>query len=148
MPTPLGEELQITFLGVEPSASIEGRIRERVARLERFAEHIIGLRVTVDVPHQQHRKGTLFSVRLDLRARNEELAVSRVHRHDHAHEDVFTAIRDAFDALTRQLDEHIQRQRDGAKANGRADETAARSLLPDERRQTVGDQRMEREAGR
>lgn len=109
----MDDQLQVTFLGIEPSASIEARIRERARKLERFAHHIIALHVTVDMPHQQHQKGCLYEVRLDLRMRHEELAVSRARRHSHAHEDVFTAIRDAFDAMTRQLEDHLRRRRDG-----------------------------------
>ena len=45
---------------------------------------------------------------------NGELAVSRTHRHDHSHEDVYAAIRDAFDAATRQIESHlITRHYDG-----------------------------------
>jgi ribosomal subunit interface protein len=110
----MDDQLQVTFLGVEHSATLEARVRERARKLERFAQHITALHVTIDVPHQQHHKGSLYEVRIDLRMRNEELAVSRAHRHDHAHEDAFAAIRDAFDAVTRQLEDRLHRQREGA----------------------------------
>ena len=109
------DTLQITFHGLDHSDAIEARIREKAATLDRFAQHMIGLHVTVDAPHGKHHKGTLYSVRLDLRTPNSELAVSRSHRHDHAHEDVYAAIRDAFDALTRQLEDHLRRQRGDVK---------------------------------
>jgi ribosomal subunit interface protein len=109
------DQLQITFHGVDHSDAIENRIREKAARLERFAQHITSLRVTVDAPHQQHTKGTLYSVRIDARLRNDELAVSRAHRYDHSHEDVYTAIRDAFDAIKRQLEDHVRQQQGTVK---------------------------------
>lgn len=110
----MADPVQVTFLGVEPSLAIEARIRDKARKLERFTRHIIALHVTVDMPHQQHHKGCLYEVRIALRMGAEELAVSRGHRHDHAHEDVFIAIRDAFDAMTRQLEDHARRRRDGA----------------------------------
>jgi ribosomal subunit interface protein len=114
-------DVQITFRGLEHSDAVESRIREKVAGLERFADEITGLRVTVDAPHQQHHKGTLYSVRIDVRVPGGELAVSREHRHDHAHEDVYTAIRDAFVAITRQLESHVLRMRGDVKRHADPD---------------------------
>jgi len=107
--------LQITFLGVEHSDAVESRIRSKVAGLEHYGQHIISCRVTVDAPHQQHHKGILYSVCIDLRLQNGEIVVNREHRHDHAHEDVYAAIRDAFDAAGRQLDNHARRVRGDVK---------------------------------
>lgn len=109
------DQLQITFRGVEHSDAVEARIREKAASLEQFAQGIIRLRVTVDAPHQKHHKGKLYSVRIDLHLPHSELAVSRAHRHDHAHEDLYTAIGDAFNAVRRQLEDHLRRQRGSVK---------------------------------
>jgi ribosomal subunit interface protein len=111
------DTLQITFHGLDHSDAIEARIREKAATLERVAQQVIGLRVTVDAPHGRHHKGTLYSVRIDVRMPNGEFAVSRTHRHDHSHEDVYAAIRDAFDAATRQVESHLRRQRDIVRHN-------------------------------
>jgi ribosomal subunit interface protein len=124
------DQLQITFHGIDHSDAIESRIREKVARLERFAQHTTSLRVTVDAPHQQHTKGTLYSVRIDARLRNSELAVSRAHRHDHSHEDVYAAIRDAFDALERQLEDHVRQQRGTVKRHDVPDHGKVIKLFP------------------
>lgn len=109
------EQLQITFRGIGHSDAIEQRIRDKAATLERYAKNITSLHVTVDAPHQQHHKGTLYAVRIDLRTPNSELAVSRTHRHDHSHEDVYAALRDAFKAVARQLEDHQRRQRGSVK---------------------------------
>jgi ribosomal subunit interface protein len=105
------DTLQITFHGLDHSDAVEARIRDKAATLERMAQQVVGMHVTVDAPNARHHKGTLYSVRIDVRLPNGALAVSRTHRHDHSHEDVYAAIRDAFDAATRQVESHIRRQR-------------------------------------
>lgn len=112
------DNLQITFRGVEQSDAIESRIRTKVAWLERFGQTITSCRVAVDAPHQHHHKGTLYSVSIDLHVAGAEIAVSKEHRHDHAHEDVNAAIRDAFDAAARQIEDHARKQRGEVKRHG------------------------------
>lgn len=109
--------LQITFRDIEPSTSIEANIREKALRLERFSDHIIACRVVVEMPHRRHHQGKLYHVRLDLTLPGGELVVSREPTAHHAHEDVYVAIRDAFDAAARQLEDYVRRQRGRTKAH-------------------------------
>ena len=50
-------------------------------------------------------------------AEGEELIVGRAQPLDHAHEDVYVAIRDAFDAAGRQLEDHARRFRAQVKTH-------------------------------
>lgn len=109
--------VQISFRGMDHSDAVESRIRAKVAGLERFARGITSCRVTVEAPHQHHHKGALYCVRIDLRLPNVEIVVNRENHHDHAHEDVYVAIRDAFDAAGRQLEDHVRRQRGDVKSH-------------------------------
>ena len=68
-------------------------------------------RVVVEAPHVHHRKGNLYHVRIDLKVSGKELVATRGHGQDHAHEDVYVAIRDAFNEMQRQLEDHLRRQR-------------------------------------
>lgn len=97
--------LQITFRGVPPSVAIETVIRERVAKLERFAGgRIIACRVFVQEPNRRHQQGDLFSVSIDLTLPGAELAVGNCsHRENQSHENVYVAIRDSFSAMERKL---------------------------------------------
>ncbi len=104
--------LQITFHGLEHSDFIERRIREKAQELERFCEPIIGCHVTVDAPHQRHHKGQVYAVRIDIHLPGQNLFIGRERRHHPAHEDVYVAIRDAFDAAVRQLEDYIRRRRE------------------------------------
>ena len=103
--------MQISFRGMEPSAAVEARVRERAARLERFFERIQSCRVVVEVPHRHHHQGKRYRVRIDLKVPGGELAASREPAERQAHEDVYVAMRDAFDAVQRQLANYVRRQR-------------------------------------
>ena len=51
--------LRITFHKMEPSDSIEYEIRRRAEKLERFSDHIMDCRVSVDPASQHQNKGHL-----------------------------------------------------------------------------------------
>ena len=103
--------LQITFRHMEPSAAVEAKIRERAAELDRYYDRIMSCRVVVESPHRHHHQGALYHVRIDLTVPGGELMVSREPAEHHAYEDVYVALRDAFDAARRQLEDYARRQR-------------------------------------
>jgi ribosome-associated translation inhibitor RaiA len=65
---------------------------------------ITAVRATVEAPHHHHHQGNLFTVKLDVTLPGGEIVVNR----DHA-EDVYVALRDAFQAARRQLIEQAER---------------------------------------
>ena len=108
--------LQITFRDMEPSDAVEANIREKAGKLEQFYDQIMSCRVMVESPHGHHHQGTLYQVRIDLGVPDGELVVTHEHHHkDHAHEDVYVAIRDAFDAMKRQLEDYARKRRGKVK---------------------------------
>jgi ribosomal subunit interface protein len=109
--------LQINFRHMEPSAAVEARIRDEVAKLETFYDRIVGCRVTFESPHQHQRHGRLYLLRIDLTVPGREIVVSREHHDQHSHEDPYVAIRDAFNAMRRQLQDHVRRQQGQTKVH-------------------------------
>lgn len=107
--------LEIAFVDTATSPAAEARIRERVTRLEKHFGSITSCHVFVAAPHQNHRKGNHFEVRIELRVPGAELAISNKPGDIDAHEDVYVAIRDAFDAMERQLEEWKRRVRGEVK---------------------------------
>ena len=104
--------LQISFKDMDPSPAIEARIREKAAQLERFFPHIFRGHVAVSAPHRHHHKGRLYKVTIHLTLPpRHEITIGREGRQDHAHEDMNVAIRDAFDAAVRQVEDHARRIR-------------------------------------
>ena len=102
--------LQVTFRNIGPSEAIEAKIRERAVRLEHHFDRIVGCRVVVEELHQHHRKGNHFQVRVDVTVAGAEIVANREPDAHHAYTDVYTAIRDAFDSIDRQLIEHARRR--------------------------------------
>jgi cold shock CspA family protein len=96
--------LEITFHDLDRSDWSERFIRRQVKRLERYADHIVGCRVTVGQPHRHHRRGRPYSVRVEvsLPPRHVLDAVAEpVGEQNDA--DLRTVIRDAFRAMEKQL---------------------------------------------
>jgi cold shock CspA family protein len=109
------QQVQVTFQDIEPSDSVESLIREKVAKLEEFHGRIISCRVAVSQPRARGRNGHLHKVRIDLTIPGgKEIVVSRDPGVDHSHENVLVAVRDAFDAASRQLDEYVERRNPSA----------------------------------
>jgi ribosomal subunit interface protein len=124
--------LQVTFRDIDPSEAIEARIRERAKRLDRFHERIMGCRVRVEAPRRQGRKGHIYQIRIELTVPGDTLVINRAHAESHAHEDVYVAIRDAFDAAERQLDDHAKRQSGTVKTHATPPHGRVSRLFPDQ----------------
>jgi len=124
--------LQITFRNMEPSEAIEAKIRERSERLDRVYERITSCRVVVEAPHRHHHQGNLVHLRIDLKVPNGELVVNREPDQHHAHEDAYVAVRDAFDAMQRQLEDFARRQRADVKLHEPPALGRVASLFPED----------------
>lgn len=113
--------LQITFHGIDHSDAVEERVREKVAKLEQFYDRITGCRVAIESHHKNtsnlHHKGDAYHIRIDLTVPGSEMVVKR---DSDEHEDVYGALKGAFQAMERQLKEFVARQRGDVKAHARA----------------------------
>jgi cold shock CspA family protein/cytochrome c2 len=103
--------LQITFRNLDRSETVEAKVRERVDELERFYQGITSCRVVVEAPNRRQHHGRLYHVSADLRVPGGEIVVRRDPPEHHAHENIYVAVRDCFDALRRRLEEHVRRDR-------------------------------------
>jgi ribosome-associated translation inhibitor RaiA len=103
--------VRITFRGVPSSPAIESDIREKAAKLGQFYDRITGCHVVVESPHRHHHQGKIFHIQVDLTLPGEEIIINRNPSEHHAHEDIHVAIRDAFDATKRRLQDYIRKRR-------------------------------------
>lgn len=94
-----------------PSEAIENNIRDKAAKLNGFYDKIMGCRVLLEAPHRHHHKGKLYHVRIDLTLPGGEIVINREPSRHASHEDVYVAIRDAFAAARRKLQDFIRHRR-------------------------------------
>ena len=121
--------LQITFRHMDPSPALEARIRQRADELERFFDRVTACRVVVERMNRRHQQGNLFEIRIDLTVPGREIAVGSDRGANHAHEDAHVAVRDAFDAARRALEDHARRRRGEAKVHAVPDHGRVARLL-------------------
>jgi cold shock CspA family protein len=140
-----------------PSEVVEARIHDAAEKLDAFCDEIMACRVLVEIPHQHHRKGKRYHVRIDLRVPGAEFAIKRAPRlitdtrsrfrkapDDVApeesrelskyatHDDIQLSIRDAFDAARRKLQDYARRRRGVLKLHEGAPHGRVAKLFPDE----------------
>ncbi len=107
--------LEIAWLNVEKSETVEARIRERVEKLPRYFNRINSCRIAVEMPHRSQHHGKEFHIRIEVRVPEHELVVSNNPGDRRDHYDAHLAIRDAFDAMDRRLEEHSRKMRGEVK---------------------------------
>jgi cold shock CspA family protein/ribosome-associated translation inhibitor RaiA len=109
--------VQITFRNIEPTAAIAANVRKKAEKLERFSDHLMSCRVVIEAPHRHHHKGKLYHVRVDLGVVGDELVVTHEGPLNHAHEDVYVAIRDSFEAAVRKVEDYERKRRGQVKSH-------------------------------
>ena len=107
--------LELAWHNTEKSDALEQKIRERVEKMSRYFNHINSCRVVVEVPHRSQHHAKAFHIRIETRVPGTELVVSHDPGAYGAHFDPYIAVRDAFDAMDRQLETHSQKIRGDVK---------------------------------
>lgn len=98
--------LQITSRNVSLSDAAEQAIREKAAKLDHFYDRIMGCRVLVEAPHRHQNQGNQYNVRLDITVPGSEIVIKR-----EENEDLYIAIRDAFEAAQRKVKDFSSKQK-------------------------------------
>ena len=95
--------VEIAWHNLESMSRVEERVEQRTARLQQILSRITHISVVIEASHRRHQKGNRYEVRLDVGVPGNNLAVNRKPGDDDAHVDILVAVRDAFDAMERQL---------------------------------------------
>jgi len=104
--------VQITIRDIPISLALETNIRKRAEKLNRFHGRISSCRIMVELPQKHKHQGKLFNVKIDITVPGKEFVTTRK-----VDQDVYVAIRDAFNAITRQLEEHSSKQHGRVKTH-------------------------------
>ncbi|MBT3531905.1 MAG: ribosome-associated translation inhibitor RaiA [Gammaproteobacteria bacterium] len=94
---------QVLFHNIDQTDALTEAVQKRINKLERYCDQIITGRVVLDSPHNNHHKGRVYSVTLEIHTSEKEVRVNQDQHDNHAHEDLYIAIRDAFNVAERQL---------------------------------------------
>lgn len=103
--------LEISTRRIELSPALEADLRRRAEKLDRLYDRITSCRIAVERPSFHHNEGGPYRVRLDVTVPGSELVA------DKQAEDLNVAIRDAFQAAERQVEELSQRRRGEVKTS-------------------------------
>jgi ribosome-associated translation inhibitor RaiA len=103
--------LQVTFRDVPQSAAVDADIRKHAAALETVCDDMTSCRVTIESPARHKHQGRLYAAHVDVTVPAGEIVSTR----GHEHEDLHVAIRDAFEAVRRRLEDHVRRRRGQVK---------------------------------
>lgn len=110
--------LQVTMRNMDRSEALDADIRQRVDKLCQHYSEIISCQIIVEAPLQHKRKGGLFKVRIDISCPVGKVVINKEPpAQRRAHEDVYVALRDAFNAADRKLEEYTSRRKGHIKAH-------------------------------
>jgi len=113
----MGIPLEVTFNGVAASEALRDNIETHVSRLEKLAPDALSCRVTVRFAGHRHHRGNRYHVHVRLLIPGSQLNASSAAGDRPAYEDAYVAVRDAFDALRRQLEDTVRRRRGQVKGH-------------------------------
>ncbi|MBI5328444.1 MAG: ribosome-associated translation inhibitor RaiA [Deltaproteobacteria bacterium] len=119
-------QLQITSLNFEITDIIKEQIREKVEKLDNFYSHIMRCRVVIEVPHRHKHKGMLYDIHIYMTVPGGEIVIKR-----EPDEDIYVAIRDAFDAALRKLEDYARKQRGDTKRHEEIPPAMVSAIFPD-----------------
>jgi ribosomal subunit interface protein len=104
--------LKVTMRNFPRSEALEDNVRQKAAKLDEFHPNVTGCDVTIEEQRRHHRQGHWFNVCLVVRVPGHELVVNRDHD-----EDPYVAVRDAFAALERRLEDVARQHRGDVKTH-------------------------------
>ena len=119
--------LQIVFHQLDRWPGAEAVLRERAQRLERLFPDLMSCRIVAEETQKHHQFGRPVAVRVEVHVPGQALIVNRQHDTDFK-----VAAREAFEALTRRLDDLARRRREHGWEHGA--ERAGRVLLASQER--------------
>ncbi|MEM1417394.1 MAG: HPF/RaiA family ribosome-associated protein [Myxococcota bacterium] len=103
--------MTIQYRDVPESPALTQTIEGRKARLEKRHGHLEKFEVVISAPHKHQHKGNAFHCKIEVSTRGHHAVVDK-HDDDRRHDDPYVLVRDAFDALEKQLEHQLAQQRE------------------------------------
>jgi ribosomal subunit interface protein len=106
---------KVDFKDVDSSPALTDAVQEQADKLEKYFDRITSCHVVISHPHRNHNHGNTFHVSIVLHIPGQEIVVNREPETNTNHEDPYQAVRDAFKAAKRQLQDYVQKMRRDVK---------------------------------
>jgi ribosome-associated translation inhibitor RaiA len=103
---PMKLPLQISFKNLERDDLITSIVKDKAAKLDRLCSDVIQCRVTIDVPHRNHRKGNFYDVTVDVSVPGKEIVWTHESQNEIENKDIRHVLKVAFDAVYRMVEEY------------------------------------------
>jgi ribosomal subunit interface protein len=96
--------LEIVYRNLDSSEALDRLIRSQLGKLEEACDHVTSARVALERPHAHPTSGSYWRVRLDMHVPpGHEVVVAHEGGDGDVHEDLYRAVRDAFEKARRRL---------------------------------------------
>ena len=127
----------VKFRNMQKLENLEADILKRLDRLVRYGPSLLGAKVVVEPVAQQRQSGQRYHVRIELDLPGDTIVVAHTPERrvvlrrsaarsvrkqdepDQAHTDAGLAVRDAFAAARRRLQDYVRKQRGAVKTHPR-----------------------------
>jgi Sigma 54 modulation protein / S30EA ribosomal protein len=103
-------QFSVVFHAMDPSDAVRDRGLYLMGKLARANRMIMRGTMTIEGRHRHHHQGNLYHVSLRLHLPGHDIFVTHDPERNHAHEDVYVAMRDACEAARKQLEARHERR--------------------------------------
>ena len=99
--------VEVHFHGIEKSAAVEQRVREKVAKLAKHFDRMTRCRVVLEAPHRSPQRPKVYQIKIEVGVPGRSPIVVSHEREgsSDANEELGLALRDAFEAALRKVDD-------------------------------------------
>jgi ribosomal subunit interface protein len=120
--------LELSFHGMDPSFTVRRKVEQKIEKLKKRHPRVTSWHVYVQGPQGSSRK---YEVTIEARVPGTELAVRANPASRNAHTQIAEAIRDAFRAIERQLEERSKKRRSVVKGREAQPQGRIARLFPE-----------------
>jgi len=124
--------VKITYRNVDPSEAVEKAIRSHAEKREAVDDRIHWCNVGVEAEGKHQNKGRIYRILISLGLPGKTITANRAGPHKPAHADIYVAIRDAFNAAQRQVEDYVRVRRADVKSHEAPGHGRVVRLFPEE----------------
>nr|BFD63632.1 ribosome-associated translation inhibitor RaiA [Bdellovibrio sp. HM001] len=124
-------DLKIQFVGFPESVAVTSAIQDHADTLEETCPQLLSCHVVVERPPRKQHQGGIYHIKIRMTVPGNILVVDRERGLNHAHEDVYVAIRDAFLSARRRVDEYMRMMGGYVKTKNNSNHAKVLRISPD-----------------